>query len=59
MSIIALLVTLAIAGFVVWIILQIPMPLVFRNIILGVVCLVLVLWVLQQFGLYNTGLRLR
>jgi uncharacterized membrane protein YeaQ/YmgE (transglycosylase-associated protein family) len=59
MSIIGLLVTLAIAGFVVWIILQIPMPQVFRNVILGVVCLVLVLWVLQQLGLYNTGLRLR
>jgi uncharacterized membrane protein YeaQ/YmgE (transglycosylase-associated protein family) len=59
MSIIALLVTLAIAGFVIYLILQIPMPQVFRNVILGVVCLVLVLWVLQQLGLYNTGLRLR
>jgi uncharacterized membrane protein YeaQ/YmgE (transglycosylase-associated protein family) len=59
MSIIALLVTLAIAGFVVWLIFQIPMAPPFQNIITGIVLLVLVLWVLQQLGLYNTGLRLR
>jgi len=57
-SIISLIVLLAVAGFVVWIVLQIPMPQVFRNVILGVVCLALVLWVLQSFGLIS-GLNLR
>lgn len=59
MSILTLLLTLAFAGFIVWIILQIPMPAVFHNLIIGVVIFVTVLWLLQAFGL-ATGLpRLR
>lgn len=49
-----LILLLAIFGFLVWLILQIPMPTPFRNIILGVVCIVAVIWVLQALGL-DTG----
>jgi predicted RND superfamily exporter protein len=51
MSLLSLIVTLAIAGFVAWIILQIPMPQQFKNVIIGVMILFLVLWVLQAFGI--------
>ncbi len=54
MSLLTLIIVLAVAGFLSWLVLQIPMPAPFRNIIIGVVCLFLVLWVLQQFGV-NTG----
>ncbi len=54
MSILSLVLTIAIAGFIVWLILQIPMPAQFRNIIIGVVAVVLVLYVLQIFGI-STG----
>lgn len=50
---IGLLLTLAIAGFICWIVLQIPMPQIFRNIILGVITIILVLWVLQFFGVHT------
>lgn len=56
---ITLLLTIAIFGFLAWIVLQIPMPSVFRNILLGVMCLLLVIWVLQSLGV-STGIpRLR
>jgi len=55
MSVISFLLVIAIVGFLVWLILQIPMPAPFKNIIIGIVCLVLVIWVLQQFGI-ATGL---
>ncbi len=55
MSFVALLVALAIAGFAVWVILQIPMPQIFKNIIIGVVTIFLVIWVLQLLGL-DTGM---
>jgi hypothetical protein len=44
--------TLAVTGFVVWLVLQVPMPQIFKNIILGVVALALILWVLQTAGLF-------
>ena len=49
-----LLLMLVIFGFVAWLILQIPMPAPFKNIVLGVACLIAVLWVLQALGV-NTG----
>ena len=55
MSLVAMIVVLAVAGFLCWLVLQIPMPAPFRNIIIGVMCLFLVLWLLQQLGV-NTGL---
>jgi hypothetical protein len=53
MSLIALVLTLAIVGFVLWLILQIPMPYLVRQIIVGVVCLFMILWVLQVTGLVH------
>lgn len=59
MSLIAVVLILALVGAVVWLILQIPMPQVFRNVIVGVVVIFLVLWLLQVLGV-STGLpRLR
>ena len=56
MGLIELIVAIAVFGFVVWLCLQIPMPAPFKNIIVGVVCLALVLWLLQSFGLiHNIG----
>lgn len=51
----SILITIAIAGFVAWLVMQIPMPEPFRKILLGIMCLVLVLWLLQAFGI-STGL---
>lgn len=59
MSLISLIIVLALAGFVCWLIQQIPMPQPFPKIIVGVVCLFVVLWILQSFGLVGTNLRLR
>lgn len=59
MSVIAILIGLAIVGFLAWLVLQIPMPPVFKNIIIGVVVLVLVLWLLQQFGFVGSIPTLR
>jgi hypothetical protein len=55
MSFISLILALAIFGFLVWLVLQIPMPQVFKNVIIGVVCLFLVIWVLQMLGV-ETGM---
>lgn len=60
MGILELVLTLAVAGFVVFLILQIPMPQIFRTIIVSVVALVAILWVLQAFGLiHSTNFKLR
>ncbi len=58
MSLISLIVSIAIAGFLVYLALQIPLPQVFKNVIIGLVTLFLVLWVLQELGV-NTGFHLR
>lgn len=55
MSLIAIALTIAITGFIIWLIIQIPMPEIFRNIIVGVACLLLLVFVLQALGI-NTGL---
>lgn len=60
MSIFTLILTLVIAGFVLYLVGLIPMHPTVRNIIFGVAVLLIVLWVLQQFGLVSgIGLRLR
>jgi hypothetical protein len=48
---ITVLLTVAIAGFIVWLVTQIPMPTVFRNAIIGIACFLLILWLLQFFGM--------
>lgn len=51
MDLIALVLVLAVIGFVVWLITtKIPMPPIFQTIIYVVVALALVLWVLRRFG---------
>ncbi len=55
MSLIMIILTLAFVGFLVWLILQIPMPQLAKNIILGFVCFVMVVWILQVLGVH-TGL---
>ncbi len=53
------LIMFALVGFLCWLVLQIPMPAPFRNIIIGIMCVFAVIWALQTLGL-NTGLpRLR
>lgn len=47
---------LALCGLVCWIILQIPMPAIFKNIIMGIICVALVIWALQFLG-FSTGFR--
>ena len=51
---VAIILTIAIAGFIVWIVTQITMPILFKNIIYGVVAIFLIIWVLQVLG-FNTG----
>lgn len=58
MSIIAILVTLLIIGVVIYIVMQVPLPAFIRNIMYAVICLLVVLWLLQEFGIYNSGLKL-
>lgn len=55
MAILPLIIVLAVFGFVVWIILQISMPVVVKNIIIGVATLFIVIFLLQQFNI-PTGL---
>ena len=50
MSIVSILIGLAIIGFICYLIMQIPMLPVFKNVIVGIVIFVLILWLLQQFG---------
>lgn len=45
-----LILVLVIFGFFTWLIMQIPMPALIKNLILGVVCILIVLWVLQVLG---------
>lgn len=61
MTLISLIITLAVLGFVVYLITLIPMPTIFRQVIIGIVCLVLIIWVLQSLGLVTgmPALRLK
>lgn len=58
-SIISLILTIAVIGIVVWFILQLPMPAVFRNLIIALVTLFVLIWLLEQFGMVNGLTRLR
>lgn len=59
MSLVSLLLVLVVVGFICWLITLIPMPPPFPKVITGVIILFLVLWLLQQFGVVHTNLRLR
>jgi hypothetical protein len=59
MSIITLIITLAIIGFLLWLVLTyIPMPEPFKRIILIIVVFAVVLWLLYGFGLLGSGPRI-
>lgn len=51
MNIIELILAIAVCGFLVWLVTQIPMPALFRNIIVGLTCFAVVIYLLQAFGL--------
>ncbi len=54
MTILGLLLTLAVFGFVVWLIVTlIPMPGQIRSVIIGIACVLLLLWFCSEIGLLN------
>lgn len=53
-----LLLVLIIVGFVIYVAMQMPMPQIFRTIIIGIVGICLLVWLLQVLGI-DTGFRLR
>lgn len=53
MNILDIVLYIAIVGFLVWLVLQIPMPAIFQRVIIGVVCFALIIWVLQSAGLIH------
>lgn len=55
MPIVPIILTLALVGFLCWLVLQIPMPEIFRKVIIGVMILLVILWLLSMFGV-NTGI---
>lgn len=55
MTLISLVLSIAIVGFLVWLILQIPMPAPFQKIIIAVTCVALLIYILQSFGI-ETGI---
>ncbi len=56
MSLISLIITLAVVGFLLWLVLTyIPMPPPFKQVITVIVVIVLVLWLLNGFGLIGGG----
>ncbi len=54
-----LILTLAIVGFLLWLILTyIPMPAPFKQVILVIVVIAVVLWLLNGFGVLSAGPKL-
>ena len=57
MGILSLLLTLCIAGFVLWMVnTYVPMPAVFKTVLNFVVIMLLIIFILDVFGLLGTGL---
>jgi hypothetical protein len=52
---IAILLTVAVAGFLVYLVTLIPMPAPFRAAIIGLAVLLLIVWILHGLGLVNLG----
>jgi hypothetical protein len=59
MSLLTLVLIIAGVGFCTWLVLQLDMPPPFPRILVGVVCLFMILFILQSFGLTGTHLRLK
>jgi len=59
MSLLVMVLVIAVIGLITYLVLQIPMPAPFKNVIVGLVILCVVLFILQSFGLIpNLGIRL-
>lgn len=56
MNVFMLLLTLAVFGFVVWLILKIPMPSVIQSIVIGVAILLIVLGLINLLWGVHTGI---
>jgi hypothetical protein len=50
MSLIGILLVICIVGVFVWLLTQLPMPPIFRNIVIAVAALVVLLWLLRGLG---------
>lgn len=60
MSLITLILTLAIVGFLLWLIVTyIPMPAPFKQIIMVIIVIAVVLWLLNGFGVLGGGPMLK
>ena len=59
MSLVGLIVVIVVVGVLLWAAEQIPMSPPIRRVLQVVVVVVLVLWLLQAFGLLDAGVRLR
>lgn len=61
MSIIGLVVILCVIGFVAWLVEQLPIEMVIKRIIIGVIIFATIIYILQQFGLIGSlgNLRLK
>lgn len=60
MSLLTIVIVIVVVGVILWAINQlIPMPANIKNVLNVVVVVFLILWILQSFGLINTGLRLK
>ena len=46
MTILSILITLAVIGFALWLVAQLPLDATIKRVIVGVVCFVAILWVL-------------
>lgn len=57
MNFFSLIMTVALAGFISWLIIQIPMPPAFKNVIMGLLILFMVLSVLHAFGIQVPSFR--
>jgi hypothetical protein len=56
MSLVSLIVAIAVVGLLLWLIeTLIPMPLTVKRVLEAVVVLVLIIWLLQVFGLLGAG----
>lgn len=58
MGLIELILVIAIIGVLTWLILQLPMPQPFKNIIIAVVAIFVILWLLQNLGMIG-NIRLK
>lgn len=59
MSLVAILIAVAVFGFVGWLITLIPMNATIKQIMIGFMVVGLILWFVQAIGWYHTGVRLR